>query len=160
VEANEICEEVGGRLCTLEEHELGCASFSGCGHDGDLIWTNTIYNATEDTGSPDTHHIIACGSSVEACSGQSQTEENNSKHEVRCCADWAVPGWEKRFDCPVWGESNIGGNCYHDNTWDEAHLICKAHGGRLCTKEELLADCTRNTGCSHDRDMIWSSSVP
>merc|ERR1711865_948340 len=31
-------------------------------------------------------------------------------------------------------------------------------GGRLCTSEELVNDCTRGTGCGYDKAMIWSSS--
>ena len=32
-------------------------------------------------------------------------------------------------------------------------------GGRLCTSEELLADCARSSGCSLDQKDVWSSTV-
>merc|ERR1711862_373541 len=36
-----ICEENGGRLCTKEEHEVGCTRGTGCSFDDDLIWSKT-----------------------------------------------------------------------------------------------------------------------
>jgi hypothetical protein len=36
--------------------------------------------------------------------------------------------------------------------------MCADTGGRLCTKEELQADCTAYAGCGHDFDLVWSSS--
>ena len=36
--------------------------------------------------------------------------------------------------------------------------MCADMGGRLCSSVELLADCTRNTGCGHNNEMIWSST--
>ena len=36
--------------------------------------------------------------------------------------------------------------------------MCADLGGRLCTSEELLADCTRVSGCGGDQVMIWSST--
>jgi len=49
------------------------------------------------------------------------------------------------------------GGCHHSKTFPEAEAICAAAGARLCTKDELTSDCTRGTGCGHDRDLIWSS---
>ncbi len=38
--------------------------------------------------------------------------------------------------------------------------MCADLGGRLCTSEELLADCTRvsGCGCGGDQVMVWSST--
>jgi len=87
-------------------------------------------------------------------------------HEVRCCSDVSLAGYVKRnsardlsgtYACP-WGESNIP-VCDHASTWADATAQCQANGGRLCTADELRADCTRGSGCGHDRDQIWSSST-
>lgn len=56
--AGEFCASVGGRLCTLQEVEDGCAHGTGChGMDKSLIWTSTNetvydgqYNCTSCTG--------------------------------------------------------------------------------------------------------------
>ena len=37
--AQAICSEIdGGRLCTENELKNECTSYTGCGHDLDLIW--------------------------------------------------------------------------------------------------------------------------
>jgi len=39
LEAVALCAAVdGGRLCTENELKNECTSWTGCGHDGDLIW--------------------------------------------------------------------------------------------------------------------------
>jgi len=39
LEAVELCAAIdGGRLCTENELKNECTSWTGCGHDGDLIW--------------------------------------------------------------------------------------------------------------------------
>ena len=53
-----------------------------------------------------------------------------------------------REECGVFGISNH----------EEASAMCAEMGGRLCTAEELLGDCTRDTGCGHNHDLIWSST--
>jgi hypothetical protein len=40
-EAVATCEADGGRLCTLEEIEAGCAYDTGCGHSWDHLWTSS-----------------------------------------------------------------------------------------------------------------------
>jgi len=44
VGAKKICENVvpGGRLCTEKEVKAECASWTGCGHDADLIWVHKM----------------------------------------------------------------------------------------------------------------------
>lgn len=51
------CNDADGRLCTKEEIENSCAKGTGCGHDGDLVWT-----CTEEGGD--------CSASVECCNGE------------------------------------------------------------------------------------------
>ena len=158
-EAIGICNNAGARLCTKEELELGCTGGIGCFHDFDFVWSSTIYDAADDTGSPDPQHMIVCGASSTSCAGGTLLTNNDQDHRVRCCSDSSLPGWAKNNGCDVWGNSEIGGTCYGSKNYDEATLICKAHGARLCTKDELLNDCTRGTGCNFDHFYIWSSSV-
>lgn len=47
----------------------------------------------------------------------------------------------------------------HITGWGAALQICQNVGARLCTVEELLAENTRNTGCNHDCQMVWSSQM-
>ena len=79
-----------------------------------------------------------------------------SKHAVRCCSDTAVAGWSKKNGCSVWGASP---GCADDKTYAEASAHCTAAGGRLCTHDELEADCTAGTGCSFDSKDIWSAEA-
>ena len=120
----------------------------------------------------DCSHLIVCGSSYAACSGNSVAADNRELHEVRCCSGTYVgTGWVKDQTCTqagfdVWGGSKINGTCYGDG-WSggaqdyySAKAICEsvAEGVRLCTSAELLADCTKGSGCDHNYDMIWSST--
>eukprot|EP01043_Picozoa_sp_COSAG02_P000106 COSAG02_NODE_2_length_75708_cov_87.013953_9_plen_2901_part_00 len=49
-EAQATCAADNARMCTVEELEAGCASYNGCGHGGDFLWSNTPceVDATED----------------------------------------------------------------------------------------------------------------
>lgn len=64
----------------------------------------------------------------------------------------------KKSNCSVYGESDLSG-CNADKTFAQAEEICFDHGARLCTREELAADCTRGSGCGYDADQIWSSDT-
>jgi len=119
--------------------------------------------------------LLACGSTAGSCR-QSATNDPtrvanlNESHEVRCCVESSTNpgGWSKHSSgkcaadgfTSTWGESDFSGGvgCVHSATYDEAQQICSNAGGRLCTAAELLADCTRGSGCSHDNDYIWSST--
>jgi hypothetical protein len=69
----------------------------------------------------------------------------------------------------VYGESKVP-QCYEQKTYPEAEAICEAnsitdasgntHRGRLCTAAELEADCTKETGCGHDNDLVWANREP
>jgi len=43
--------------------------------------------------------------------------------------------------------------------WVHGNSICRAVGARLCTAAELQAEETRGSGCAHDREWVWSSSL-
>jgi len=53
-----------------------------------------------------------------------------------------------------------GAACQHALNYDDAMSFCASVGGRLCTAAELEAGCTQGTGCSHDTDLLWSSTQP
>ena len=109
---------------------------------------------------------IVCGSTGSgACNGTPVLEADpNEPHEVRCCSDSSLGnGWKQHANCiaagfNVWGESEINGVCNSAKTYAEAVSICASAGARLCSKEELLADCPRGTGCQFDSEYNWSSS--
>lgn len=102
-----------------------------------------------------------CGSGT-GCVGSTgaQCAEPLETHAVGCCADTAVEGFS--HVCTgrqVWGERDMHDMaCNHEATQPEANAFCRAMGGRLCTQEEMADGCTQGTGCSHDRDMLWTST--
>ena len=40
----------------------------------------------------------------------------------------------------------------------EANDICESVGSRLCTEEEMMADCTRGLGCGFDTECSWTAN--
>lgn len=52
----------------------------------------------------------------------------------------------------------LEGIFHHAEMYLSAYSICALAGGRLWTVKELLNNCTWQTGCNHDKDMLWSSS--
>ena len=120
---------------------------------------------------PELCRMLECGRSGGCGSEEARCAEPTEGHEVGCCADSAVPGFAQPSEstCPlVWGErdgsAGRGGNsgpleCQHTSSFLEAHAFCHEMGGRLCTVEELRADCTRGTGCGHDADLLWTSTL-
>merc|ERR1712007_152699 len=147
-----------------------CTDNASC-EDGDSCTDNTCGNDGKCTSviSPTcSTKSIVCGSTAGNCR-QSATNDPvqeaspNESHEVRCCREGPSGNWNRKYgSCAsnIYGESSFSGGvgCVHSATYDEAQQICSNAGGRLCTAAELLADCTRGSGCSHDHDYIWSSS--
>eukprot|EP01047_Picozoa_sp_COSAG01_P046434 COSAG01_NODE_4361_length_5098_cov_2.121024_1_plen_1077_part_10 len=158
--ASAVCASDGARLCTVAELMKGCAKWTGCQHDSDLIWSDAPC-----TPAPD-HATVQLGRSTShynlMATGNSQCASNNEAHEVRCCSDFSIPRYSRRRGCSVWAESNFqnsGVRCTAAKTMEEAAAVCEADGARLCTAAELAADCTAGTGCMHDNDMIWSGDA-
>ena len=103
---------------------------------------------------------VACGSSEGSCySKVNEKSTIEETHNVRCCSDSYKPGWTQRGGCNVWSESEINGMCVADVTFSTASLVCESVGGRLCTLEEVLGDCTRSLGCGFDQDLTWTSTT-
>jgi len=104
------------------------------------------------------------------------------QHEVTCCSDVAInqPGNVFRAPrnhtitspsgstsvafCPVYAERDFsptgnGSVCGHSMTWQAASDLCTARSARLCTRAELELGCGQGSGCQHDEDVVWSSTV-
>jgi len=92
-----------------------------------------------------------------------QCSSVTEQHPVRCCSDTKITGWKFNCgnfnpddECEVWGESDVP-SCYTTD-YSNAADICLIAGGRLCTKAEMMKDCTRGTGCNFDSSLIWTST--
>ena len=90
--------------------------------------------------------------------GGNEVEVNmNGQHGVRCCTEDSAVGWPNECNdiTGVYGESSVP-NCYSSSTFTEAVAICAAYsGGRLCSRDEILDNCTKGTGCSLDSALVW-----
>eukprot|EP01047_Picozoa_sp_COSAG01_P059705 COSAG01_NODE_7207_length_3305_cov_2.001248_2_plen_384_part_00 len=106
-------------------------------------------------------HILSCGRSSHEDCKDDRCEDDRTPHEVRCCADTKPrSGYQQMNGCEIWAESQVGSaRKYRKYTFEEAVSICAEDGARLCTHAEMQKSCTAGTGCSHDADMIWTSSV-
>ena len=108
--------------------------------------------------------LLACGATTGTCSGQTVAADSSETHEVRCCSDTDLgSGWTQMTTrgaacLNVWGRSeDINGICQNALNYGEALTMCANLGGRLCTTEELLADCADGSGCMFNHELIWSS---
>jgi hypothetical protein len=159
---------------TLEQAQAKCDADATCGwlHDFNCdgrYWRFCSNDAT-DANMPvgdgkacamkKDEYFTVCGRSDAGCSKVPIAADVESKHEVRCCSDKAHKNYEKNAKCKfsIWGESDIP-TCIHAATFFEASNHCARDGARLCTKEELASDCTALSGCGHDADMVWPSSI-
>jgi len=112
--------------------------------------------------------VIACGSPGRCNEVDGADElivDFTELHEVRCCSDTPKAGWVKNSGCDVYGESDLVGLddaepvCHHAENYLAAVQICTVNDARLCTKKEILDGCTSGSGCMHDVDMIWTSTM-
>ena len=83
------------------------------------------------------------------------------EHAVRCCSDTVLPGWIQNPGCAVWSLSEVASDseCRSRDTFAEAEFGCFETGGRLCSREEITSGCTVGSGCEHEIDLVWTSSV-
>ena len=107
---------------------------------------------------------VSCGNPNNNDCLSNYCADEEEHHEVRCCSDTQIFGYEQQNGCEVWAESQFtsigegGDGCVSEVTFAEAEAICNGEGASLCTLEELQAGCTAGTGCAHDSDMIWTST--
>ena len=175
-EALSLCNGDGGRLCSVAELESGCTAGTGCFHDYDLIRSSTPCTP-DDVGfggitirPPSTwippYALVVRGNSQNAgIDGEISPScvASSELHELRCCSDTELPGYQQENGCNVWAESQFmsvgegGSGCVHGADYGEAQAVCFADGARMCSADELTNDCTAGTGCGHDTDLIRSS---
>ena len=164
-EAAAVCTRVGARLCTMEELEADCTADTGCNHDWDLVWssdscTGNACRPAVDPRQLSTCNEVGCGQRGE-CGDYTFCAFPFEKHSVSCCSDVDLGGWKQ---CSVrgrtvYGERDASGlSCTHGATLARAQSTCERIGARLCTLEELEADCTADTGCLYDYQTVWTST--
>jgi hypothetical protein len=150
------CNADGARVCTVAELEGACTAGTGCGHDGDLIWSSEA--CTNPPGKR-----ARCGDNILAGCAANSCADPSEGHEVRCCSDTELPGYQQKNGCAVFAESqflSVGegdDGCVHEADFATAALTCDTDGARLCTSLEVTARCTSGTGCDNDSDLIWTS---
>lgn len=115
----------------------------------------------------------SCDPTCDSCitmepGGVSVADVATSEAEVRCVSTTQVSGWNQypanhfyegwcdAYD-NIWGESEFADGC-QVLSWQEAHDFCIAEGGRLPTREEVEAGCSRGTGCGYNCNRIWTST--
>jgi len=158
--AVELCSAAGGRLCTIDELEYPnqCSAGGGCDFDNYMVWSSTVgllspavykYYIVQGYSKADCFDDIDATCTTRAVSIY-------ERFKVRCCADSDPGGWLQEDGCAVYTESNVP-KCVSTD-WFSAVDLCSAAGGRLCTREELEADCSKDGGCGFNRHMVWSST--
>jgi len=151
-----LCKDAGGRLCTREELEMNCARNTGCKMNSKMVWSST-----EDIDSIQKHYAVkgASGSNCRDTSDPTCTTgivDGEELRSVRCCAEDDPGEWYRNDGCSVWARSKIKICAATD--LDTASNFCEVIGGRLCTKQELEANCAKGSGCNMNNKMVWSQT--
>lgn len=139
------------------------AEAAQCDFGGEMVWSST---------GPNNHvehkKLVACGrkgNCIENLGNNTAlAAPPTDTYFAACCADQELKGWRKRCDdkSDVWTRSafpDVG--CYTSPTYNQAVHFCNYFGGRLCTYEELMSDCAKNSGngvCNIDDNLVWSST--
>eukprot|EP01052_Picozoa_sp_SAG31_P006725 SAG31_NODE_312_length_17856_cov_14.557827_5_plen_157_part_00 len=103
-------------------------------------------------------HPLVCG---ESDNGMGPMNPTTGKYTDGCSggtrggASTTFSSW----DCNGIVDNSDGGVDRRISGWAEAQQICERIGARLCTVDELLDEVTKNTGCMHDGEWVWSSQT-
>jgi len=154
--ATSICSAAGGRLCTKSELEYPyrCSAGGGCGTNTEMVWSST-----EGVVSTQPSYYVVKGSTNDICFDEdcsARLESADGWFPVRCCSDSLIEGWHQNDGCSVYSQSKLP-DCV-SASWESAVGLCSSLGGRLCTKDELEADCAADSGCNLNLYMVWSST--
>ena len=87
---------------------------------------------------------------------------NNAGHRTDACWGGTNDGGAGGVSTGVGSHTGIAGTGGADNRisgWAQALSICEGVGARLCTVEEMIAENTRASGCSHDCENVWTSQT-
>ena len=158
LDAQDICSNAGGRLCSRDEIFNTCArdAANTCGHRSDLVWTSTKID-----GELDKKPWVGCARNSncwEKYGWGGRFAVETETHSLKCCSDDYMAGWKRNGGgCTVWSHSV--GVCNATYTLDQSIQMCDNLGARLCTKRELVMNCGANSGCSeNDNDFVWTQS--
>ena len=156
----------GNMLCAVEcqAGEYTDAPGSACigcpaGRYADTVGTTTVSG-----------HELRCGR-LHTCAAEldaKRVDSDASLHAVGCCADqdpanasqwctgtWPIDGGSSQATCPVWAQG--GAEDCADMTYTAAYTYCQAMGARLCTTQEVEANCLFHRSCAR-YVMVWTSS--
>ena len=115
---------------------------------------------------PTTAYATAvCGGATNKCKPQFKVDLKTATYGVRCCKETEFKRSEKKPWCSVWAASRVGkkltpnndNRCKTSATFQEAESYCAYSRARLCTKQELLDQCAKGTGCDLNKVLVWSS---
>lgn len=106
------------------------------------------------------------------CGAKPAAVQPTESHDIRCCSDRAVAGWQKHAHCEVWtpqpASSLCAGLSTTTKTYEGAKKFCAKAGGRLCTVQELQGGCARlypaketpSGTCGSDLRLVWAANGP
>jgi hypothetical protein len=177
-DASAVCSAAGARLCTTTEIDSLVASQTGCGYDSEFVWTSTwcgfngkVYASLGD-GSGDRRcknkkrelPVRCCADETLAVKTTAATTTTTMKSFVRrTCAEL---GWAATSGTSVCGESDkafkpsdSSDKCYNWRNQPDAEKVCVKIGARLCTTNEAITGVGKSTGCSMDKEFVWTSTL-
>ena len=105
--AASICQDVGARLCTLEEIQAEETRGTGCGHDNDQVWTSSLCEDGFYSAQGSGRGSVVCNADLAA------------NHAVRCCSDVS-----EEFSARGLGTCNDGYGRHTGRPWCDAQVRC------------------------------------
>lgn len=100
--------------------------------------------------------VVCGGGTAHACDDAETTALKTDSYPFRCCADHHFFNSQKKDSCNVYGASRVFTGCPKPKTYQAAVSSCASVGARICSKEEILANCVAGTGCNFDNSLVWS----
>eukprot|EP00730_Choanoeca_flexa_P006389 TRINITY_DN12143_c4_g6_i1.p1 TRINITY_DN12143_c4_g6~~TRINITY_DN12143_c4_g6_i1.p1 ORF type:complete len:1307 (+),score=146.15 TRINITY_DN12143_c4_g6_i1:162-4082(+) len=149
-EAQDFCARAGARLCTLEELASGIAAATGCGHDGNYIWSSTPCGANG------TRHWLGPGNAADRqfversgrplkgpiCGNPSDVVFLHLETAARCCSD-QIPDAR----CNVTADSCASNPCQNGGQCVQGlgrHFACDCQAGFTGDTCEVSEWCSNN----------------
>ena len=156
--AEELCEDEGMVLCSLEQIDALATKGTGCSFDAYAVWTRD--GCSEGSDPSAAAHYTRQGNGgasnwgdekFATCQYDSDTTSpvSNSYGNdigVRCCDS----------ETSTTGGSDEGWDCTSAVSYDAAEELCTAQGMVLCSVEQIDALVTKGTGCSFDAYAVWT----
>ena len=165
--AGEFSASTGATTCTACSAGTfapgGSSNCTACA-EGTLDHDESATTPCEPAAEAAACHQVECPKSTSNCGcgldgvGCPSCRQNNEFHATRCCSVDPLPGYQQKGGCAIWAESvcPAGNGINSVVNFTTAQSLCALDGARLCTAQELLADCTKSTGCGFDKIMTWS----